>query len=61
MNAGEFDDFFLAGGDELMNSQPYPKRKEPKFLFILLARTATLNLFKNVKILADGEALNLNA
>ncbi|MDO8748604.1 MAG: hypothetical protein Q7J72_05775 [Candidatus Omnitrophota bacterium] len=25
MNAGELDDFFLEGGDELMNSEECPK------------------------------------
>lgn len=32
MNADELDDFFLEGGDELMNSEPCPMCKEPIYL-----------------------------
>ena len=32
MNTDELDDFFLEGGDELMNSQPCRKCKEPIYL-----------------------------
>ena len=32
MNNGQLDDFFLEGGDELMNSEPCPKCGESIYL-----------------------------
>ena len=30
----DLDDFFLEGGDELLNSEPCPQARQEKFLFI---------------------------
>lgn len=36
MNTGELDDFFLEGGDELMNSELCPKCGESIYKIILV-------------------------